>query len=60
MDKLTLHDIHTLTIWEAKRAINTLKSNNVPPPYNVNLGSGVVLGEGTAAYLNQADCKVVR
>ena len=60
MDKLTLHDIHTLTVWEAKRAIQTLKSNHVPSPYKVRLGVGVEMGEGTAEYLKQAECVVAK
>ena len=60
MDKLTLHDIKTLTVWEAKRAIQTLRSNGVPSPYKVRFGEGVEMGEGTADYLKQADCKVVK
>jgi len=60
MDKLTLHNIKSLTVWEAKRAVQTLKNNHVPSPYKVRLGAGVTLGEGVAEYFKSNECKMVR
>jgi len=60
MDKLTLHNIKSLTVWEAKRAVQTLRANHVPAPYSVRLGAGVTLGEGVAEYFKSQECKVMK
>ena len=60
MDKLTLYDIKELSVWEAKRAVQTLRTNHVPAPYKVRLGAGVTLGDGVEEYFRQAECKVAK